>query len=147
MVDSNDPISTYSILSHCNAILVYGTKLGIEFAARGVPVIVAGEAIIRNKGFSIEPKSEIEYFQILKSLPFRYKMNDNNINDAKKFAYHYYFKRMLELNSLEDIPYNFPPFRIKNNLLDILSNNSDKNLDLICDSILHGKDFFYKNYE
>ena len=36
-IDSNDPISTYSILSHCNAILVYGTKLGIEFAARGVP--------------------------------------------------------------------------------------------------------------
>ena len=54
---------------------------------------------------------------------------------------------MLELKSLEDIPYNFPPFKIKNDLLNILSNNSDKNLDLICDSILSGKEFFYKNYE
>ncbi len=147
LIDSNDPISTYSILNYCNALLVYGTKLGIEFAARGVPVIVAGEAVIRNKGFSIEPKSEREYFQILKSLPFSHKMSDDDINDAKKFAYHYYFKRMLELKSLEDIPYNFPPFRIKNDLLNILSNNSDKNLDLICDSILSGKEFFYKNYE
>lgn len=147
LVNSDDPISTYSILNHCNAILVYGTKLGIEFAARGVPVIVAGEAVIRNKGFSIEPKNEREYFEILQSLPFRKKMSNDNVNDAKKFAYHYYFKRMLELKSLEDIPYNFPPFRIKNNLLNILSNNSDKNLDLICDSILSGEDFYYKNYE
>lgn len=145
LVDSNDPISTYSILNHCNAILVYGTKLGIEFAARGVPVIVAGEAVIRNKGFSIEPKTEKEYFQLLKSLPFHNKMSDDNINDAKKFAYHYYFKRMLALNSLEDIPYNFPPFKIKNNLLSILSNNSDENLDLICDSILNGNDFYFKD--
>ena len=50
---------------------------------------------------------------------------------------------MLELKSLEDIPYNFPPFKIKNDLLNILSNNSDKNLDLICDSILW-KEIFIK---
>ena len=34
LIDSNDSISTYSILNYCNALLVYGTKLGIEFAAR-----------------------------------------------------------------------------------------------------------------
>jgi len=142
IIDSNDSISTYSILDFCNTILIYGTKLGVEFAARGVPIIVAGEAVIRNKGFAIEPKSQEEYFQALNSLPFKNKMNEKQTENAKKFAYHYYFRRMLEINSIENIPFNFPPFKIKSNFLDILSKENDKNLDLILKSIINRDKFF-----
>ena len=41
--------STYSILDKCSSILTYGTKLDMEYAARGFPIIVAGDAITRNK--------------------------------------------------------------------------------------------------
>jgi len=142
IIDSNDSISTYSILDFCNTILIYGTKLGVEFAARGVPIIVAGEAVIRNKGFAIEPKSQEEYFQALNSLPLKNKMNEKQNENAKKFAYHYYFRRMLEINSIENIPFNFPPFKIKSNFLDILSKENDKNLDLILKSIINRDKFF-----
>ena len=142
IIDSNDPISTYAILDFCNTILIYGTKLGVEFAARGVPIVVCGEAVIRNKGFSIEPSSEKEYFEILKSLPLKNKMNQAKTENAKKFAYHYYFRRMLEIDSIENIPFNFPPFKIKSNFLDILSKEKDKNLELLCNSIISGEKFF-----
>jgi hypothetical protein len=142
IIDSNDPISTYAVLDFCNTILIYGTKLGVEFAARGVPVVIAGEAVIRNKGFSIEPSSEKEYFEVLKSLPLKNKMNQVQTENAKKFAYHYYFRRMLEIDSIENIPFNFPPFKIKSNFIDILSRESDKNLELICNSIISGDKFY-----
>jgi hypothetical protein len=142
IIDSNDTISTYAVLDFCNTILIYGTKLGVEFAARGIPVIIAGEAVIRNKGFSIEPSSEKEYFEALKSLPLKNKMNQVQTENAKKFAYHYYFRRMLEIDSIENIPFNFPPFKIKSNFIDILSRGSDKNLELICNSIISGNKFY-----
>lgn len=142
IIDSNDTISTYAVLDFCNTILIYGTKLGVEFAARGIPVIIAGEAVIRNKGFSIEPSSEKEYFEALKSLPLKNKMNQAQTDNAKKFAYHYYFRRMLEIDSIENIPFNFPPFKIKSNFIDILSRESDKNLELICNSIISGNKFY-----
>ena len=142
IIDSNDTISTYAVLDFCNTILIYGTKLGVEFAARGIPVIIAGEAVIRNKGFSIEPSSEKEYFEALKLLPLKNKMNQAQTDNAKKFAYHYYFRRMLEIDSIENIPFNFPPFKIKSNFIDILSRESDKNLELICNSIISGNKFY-----
>ena len=145
IIDSDENISTYKILNYCNCILVYGTKLGAELCAKGFPVILAGEAIIRNKGFAMEPKNEKEYFDILKKLPIKEKMDKQNINEAKKFAYYYYFKRMLEINSLEAIPFSFPPVKVKKDFLKNFYQGNDKKLDLICDSIMNKKQFININ--
>ena len=136
IVESYDLISTYSILDKCQTILTYGTKLDIEYAARGFPVIVAGEAITRNKNLVIQPKNKKEYFSLLKKLPIN---NVKNHNRAKKFAYHYFFRKSISIKSLKENQFFFPPFLIKKDFIDQLPN--DKNLKIITNAILKKTDF------
>lgn len=140
IIDSNDSISTYFILDKCNTILTYGTKLDIEYAAKGYPVIVAGEAITRNKNLVIQPKNKKEYFSLLKKLPFK---KVKNFKNAKKFAYHYFFRKSISIKSLKENPNFFPPFIIRNDFLKKLS--GDKNLKIITNAILNKSDFTTNN--
>ena len=41
-------MSTYALMSLCNTAIIYGTKMGVELTSVGMPVVVAGEAWIRN---------------------------------------------------------------------------------------------------
>ena len=140
IVESYDLISTYSILDKCQTILTYGTKLDIEYAARGFPVIVAGEAITRNKNLVIQPKDKKEYFSLLKKLPIKNVINHNH---AKKYAYHYFFRKSISIKSLKENQFSFPPFRVKKDFIDQLPN--DKNLKIITSAILKKNDFITNN--
>ena len=129
-------------MEQCNAVIIYGTKTGIELTSRGIPVIVAGEAWIRNKDLTIDARSEEHYFTILDQLPFSEGMAKEQIGRARKYAYHFFFRRMIPLKFLEPTNY-FPPYKIKLTSLDDLRPNSSTGLDVICDRILKGSDFVY----
>ncbi len=45
------------VTDHCSTVLIYGTKTGVELSAQGTPVIVGGEAWIRNKGLTMDASS------------------------------------------------------------------------------------------
>ncbi len=135
-------LSTYSLMEHCNAAVIYNTKTGIELAAMGIPVIVAGEAWIRNKGLSMDVSSLEEYIRILDRLPLSRRMCESAGRRAKKYAYHFFFRRMIPLDFFEPTGGN-PPFRIKLNSMDELKPGASRGLDLICDGILKGSDFIY----
>ncbi len=52
----------------CDAVLIYGTKTGVELSSRGIPVVVAGEAWVRGKGHHRSTHApQEEYFGILDS--------------------------------------------------------------------------------
>ena len=70
VVPPESDIGTYALMSLCNAAIIYGTKMGVELTSVGLPVIVAGEAWIRNKGLTHDASSPAEYFRILQKLPF-----------------------------------------------------------------------------
>ena len=55
VVPPESDMSTYALMSLCNAAIIYGTKMGVELTSTGLPVIVAGEAWIRNKGLTRMP--------------------------------------------------------------------------------------------
>ncbi|MCA9814404.1 MAG: capsule biosynthesis protein [Cyanobacteria bacterium HKST-UBA01] len=60
VIPPESKINTYKAMTNCNAVLIYGTTTGLEMACMRLPVIVAGQAWIRNKGISedvIHPKS------------------------------------------------------------------------------------------
>ena len=80
---------------HANAIAIYNTKTGVELAAQGRPVIVAGEAWIRGKGFSIDVSTPEHYFQVLDRLPFSDGMSPAHVDRAVRYAYHFFFRRMI----------------------------------------------------
>lgn len=135
-------ISTYVAMSQCNAALIYGTKMGVELAASGIPVIVAGEAWIRGKGVTLDAESEIDYFRLLDALPLAAKLDEPTRVRALKYAYHFFFRRMIPLESIRERR-GWPPFKVDINGLHDLAPGESLGLDVICDGILSGTPFIY----
>lgn len=142
VIPPESQISTYAVMLQCNTVIIYGTKTGIELASMGIPVIVAGEAWIRNKGITMDASSADEYFQMLDRLPFTARMSDDLTQRARKYAYHFFFQRMIPLKCMEPTN-NWPPYRVHISGLDQLQPGYDPGLDLVCDGIMKGSEFVY----
>ena len=95
-------MSTYALMSLCNAAIIYGTKMGVELTSVGLPVIVAGEAWIRNKGLTYDASSPAEYFRILGAAAVcRSGSSAGQLARARRYAYHFFFNRMIPLPFIE----------------------------------------------
>ncbi|MDW8267741.1 MAG: capsular biosynthesis protein [Anaerolineae bacterium] len=134
--------STYAIALHSNAVVIYGTKTGVELTAFGIPVIVAGEAWIRNKGITFDARSQDEYFALLDRLPFPTRLDEDTRRRARMYAYHFFFRRMIPLSVVEPRA-GWPRFALKIDRLAQLAPGSDPGLDVICSGILTGAPFVY----
>jgi predicted nucleic acid-binding protein len=142
VVPPESQVSTYSAMSACDAVIIYGTKTGVELTSVGIPVIVAGEAWIRNKGITLDATSPAQYFSILDRLPLRQRLDDATIGRARKYAYHFFFRRMIPLEFMQ--PRNgWPPFAVGIDSLAELLPGASPGLDLICEGILTGSPFIY----
>jgi hypothetical protein len=141
LLDADSDISTYSLFPLSDIGIIYGTKTGIELSASGIPTIVAGEAWVKNKGITIDPKSKKEYFEFMESFASGKGLPEVNQDKALSYAYHYFFKRMIPVNSIEAIPY-YPYARPK-----LKSNweNNDPGLALIINGITHGSPFVFED--
>lgn len=140
-------VSTYAAMSLCNSVIIYGTKTGVELTSIGIPVVVAGEAWIRNKGITKDATSITDYFQILDELPYANRLPPEILRRARKYAYHFFFRRMIPLPFIEPST-QYPPYRLAlSNLCDLLPGKSSKGLEVICDGILHGTPFIYRAEE
>jgi hypothetical protein len=142
IISPDNPISTYALMSRCCPVIIYGTKTGVELTSMGIPVIVAGEAWIRNKGLTTDAVSPEDYFRILDSLPSSAKLDARTVTRARKYAYHFFFRRMVPIRCIE--PFSNPHFQIQLSSLHDLLPGRDPGLDVICDGILTGSDFFYQ---
>jgi hypothetical protein len=142
VVPPESQLSTYALMDRCNAVIIYNTKTGIELAATGMPVIVAGEAWIRGKGFAMDVSNREDYVWALDRLPFAARMSDEDTLRAKKYAYHFFFRRMIPLEFMEPTNGN-PPFRINIKSIEDLLPGRSRGLDLICEGILNETDFIF----
>jgi len=132
--------STYALTDHADAIAIYNTKTGVELAAQGRPVIVAGEAWIRGKSFSIDVSTPEHYFEVLDRLPFREGMSPEEIDRALRYAYHFFFRRMIPLPFIASAePASFAVTATDAQL----GPGTFLGLDVICDGILTGSPFVY----
>jgi hypothetical protein len=143
LVPPESPVSTYSLMEKCNAAIIYGTKTGVELTASGIPVIVAGEAWIRNKGLTYDASSEEEYFGILEALPFADRLSGTLIERARKYAFHFFFRRMIPLGPLNAVA-GWPPFEVAVGDIDDLAPGRHRGLDVVCNGVLHGTPFVYE---
>lgn len=135
-------ISSYDLVNISNAALIYGTKMGVELSASGVPVIVAGEAWIRGKGVTLDAKTRVDYIKMLNKLPFATPPHKKTVLRAKRYAYHFFFRRMIPLQVVQQSS-GWPPFDIKAKLLKDLEPGADLGLDVICNGIKSGSDFVF----
>lgn len=134
--------STYVAMSQCDTVLIYGTKTGVELTAMGIPVVVAGEAWIRGKGLTRDARDRRDYVAILESLPCGERLDEATTNSARKYAYHFFFRRMIPLGIVAPTGAD-PVFRIDVDDVAQLGPGQDRGLDCICDGILTGAPFVY----
>ena len=147
IIKPEDPISSYAVLEKCEHIIIYGSRIGIELAAKGKKIIVCGEGFIRNKEIALDVQSREEYIKILSeisnnSLPFR----EVDIERAKKYAYHFFFRRMFEFKVIKERKGKWPNFTYSNDISDLISEKKDPSLELTVNSIINDKDFILEKY-
>jgi hypothetical protein len=135
VVPPESGLSTYGLMSLCNAVIIYNTKTGVELTSIGQPVIVAGEAWIRNKGITLDASSPEEYRAILDRLPFPSGLQGEQLARARRYAYHFFFNRMIPLGFVEPKA-GYPIYTLKLESLQHLLPGQSAGLDTICDGIL-----------
>jgi hypothetical protein len=142
IIGPESPVSTYAVMELCDSVLIYGTKMGVELTAVGIPVVVAGEAWIKNKGLTLDASSPEDYRRILDRLPLGERLEPEVVERALKYAYHFFFRRMMPLPFLEKTSSSlfFTP-QIAS--ADALAEGADPALDILCDAILDGRPFVY----
>lgn len=143
LIPPESQVSTYAAMSCCNAVIIYGTKTGVELTSMGIPTIVAGEAWIRNKGISTDARSAAEYFDLLDGLPLDGRLSDELTQRARKYAYHFFFRRMIPLSFMRRSD-GASPYRMEIESIEELRPGRDPGLDVICEGILKGAEFIYK---
>ena len=143
IIDSSSDISTYSFAEYCNTLVIYATKMGMEFSPFGNKVICAGESYIKNKKITYDPKSIHEYYELLNNFTNLKKPSEENINRAKKYAYHYFFRRTIQIDSLDSKVKSWPPFKISLNSFENIIEDKDNGLKQLSEKILNNKKFIF----
>ena len=94
LIKPEDKINTYDLVEITDIGLVYTTTVGMEMAMSGIPSIVVGETHYRNRGFTIDPDSYVNYYKILGAMledPKNHRLSKEKIDLAWKYAYHFFF--------------------------------------------------------
>lgn len=139
-------ISSYAAMGLCDSVIIFGTKMGVELSAVGIPVITAGEAWVRNKAITEDPVTRNEYFKLLDRLPIEKKLSKDKVDRGLKYAFHFFFRRMIPIKCFESSN-AWPPYKLDINALEDLMPGKDEGLDLICNGIIDGSPFIYKAEE
>lgn len=143
LIGPEEQISTYAIAQKCDSALIYGTKTGVELACMGIPVMVAGEAWVRGKGITEDATSPVAYRALLEKLPLARRLSPEVRLRAYKYAYHFFFRRMIPVSAARPALGGWPPFHVVPESLEQLSPGADPGLDVICEGILNGSDFVF----
>ena len=142
VVSPENDASSYALCDHANAVIIFNTKTGVEAAAAGKRVIVAGEAWVRGKGFTRDVIGPADYQAALSELPYKNSQLPPYEHDlALKYAYHFFFRRMIPLPFIKDD--GAAKFWIDKELAKDLRPGSSAGLDTICNGILEGTPFIY----
>jgi Capsule polysaccharide biosynthesis protein len=142
IIPPESQVSTYVLCENSDSVIIYGTKTGVELTAMGIPVVVAGEAWIRNKGLTRDATSPETYFALLDQLPLGQRLSDETVHYGRKYAFHFFFRRFIPIQFMEPAKGGVP-YTIEIDRVEQLLPGRDSGLDVICDGILHGTEFIY----
>jgi len=143
IIPAESPINTYEAMGLCDSVLIYATTAGLELSCLGIPVVVSGEGWIRNKGISYDVSSQEDYFKLLNSFPLQERLSKEQVTQAKKYAYHFFFRKSVPLSMLTPLPYENRCYEIRPVGIAGFEAGADLGLDIICDGILNADEFTY----
>ncbi len=139
IIPPESTLSTYDAMAACDSVIIYATKTGIELTSQGIPVIVAGEGWIKNKGFALDASSKDQYFAQLDRLPLGERLKPEETRRALQYAFHFFMRRMIPVPYLDD------KLRMNIKSLEELMPGQSPGLDVICDGIINQTPFIYQS--
>ena len=146
VLPSESDVGSYTLAEMSRACLIYGTKMGVEIAYRGIPVIVAGESFNRGKGFTYDVSTKDEYRALLDKIQDLPRNSDTMTEAARRYAYYFFYQKMMDIDLLTpglarstrvagESFYTFTD-------VDALDPGRSRTLDVICNGILEGSPLF-----
>lgn len=119
-------------------ITIFGTA-GVELAAMGKPVIVAGQAHYGNKGFTIDAGSAAEYCATLDRVASIAPLGAGQTALARRYAYWYFVQRQIAIRSIDPKQGHWGDLDLDR--IDTLLPGRDRVMDSVCRNIVEGRDF------
>ncbi len=95
LVPADAKINTYDLVEIADLGLVYTTTVGMEMVMSGIPVIAAGNTHYRGKGFTLDPQTWDEYFELLTKVlpdPEQNRPSQHQVEQAWNYAYRFFFE-------------------------------------------------------
>lgn len=88
-----EKVNTYDLMEIASLGLVYTTTTGMEMSMNGIPVIVCGETHYARRGFTLDPKSWGEYYDMLDAaIKEPKRLTQEQIETAWEYAYRFFFE-------------------------------------------------------
>jgi Capsule polysaccharide biosynthesis protein len=88
-----EKVNTYDLMDIASLGLVYTTTTGMEMAMNGIPVIACGETHYAKRGFTLDPQSWGEYYDMLDTAIREPKhLTQKQIKTAWEYAYRFFFE-------------------------------------------------------
>jgi hypothetical protein len=139
IVAASDPTSSYVLMDEAILGLVYTSTVGLELAARGVPVVVAAETHYRGRGFTVDPVTADGYWadvdRILNSPPDG--TNRERARElARRYAVLFFFRFHNVLYAVHEGGRSRPEIRADH--ASDLDPGHDPPMDRVVDGILEG---------
>jgi hypothetical protein len=140
VVPPAQPIDSYALMRLARIGLVYASTAGLELALHGVPLVVAGNAHYRGKGFTYDPESAEDFSTtVLRLMDKGPSTNDGFDSLARKYAHLFFLRRTMPASVVDEPEYGKP--RLAYSSLEELQVGRNPTLDVICDGILTGSEF------
>jgi hypothetical protein len=98
-----DDLHTESLIQSSHAIVTQHGRAGYEFAASGVPVVLAGRAAYARLGFTIEPRTQEDYRQVLGAIQDLPPVTDEQREKALTYIYMFFEKSRVRTTMLPDL--------------------------------------------
>jgi hypothetical protein len=138
VVPPESDMSSYALIDMSDVALVYSSKIGLEAAVSGVPVVITGDALYSKKGIGLEPASPEEYRDLLHARGWT-SVNQAMLDErAERYAYYFFFRRILQLPAVWiDHDGRYPCARDLTELVE----GTFPGLDAICHGLMEGDDF------
>lgn len=139
VVDADDPVGASTLAASTDLTLTYTSTAGLEAAARGAAVVVAGVPHFRGKGFTLDVDTRDQYRKMLKD----WALGDGPIAPphsatlAKRYV-HLFFSRYTIKMQWTTSPLE-PPYRLTIASMNELLPGRNPALDVVCDGILTGR--------
>jgi hypothetical protein len=138
LVPSKQTLSSYALLAHCQAALVYTSTIGVEAALRGIPVVVGAKVYYRDRGFTLDVHDRADFRRLLDEAMSR-RLDSDEVQRARRFAYLLMFRYLKPIPVVHQRAGKFPI--LEPTAVETLAPSKNREFDTLIAQLMAGGPF------